>query len=46
MKQSGAFLTTAESCMFQLIKNANHPKFKEMQKLIRDPSADSGLLKL
>ncbi|CAF0918248.1 unnamed protein product, partial [Brachionus calyciflorus] len=46
MKQSGAFLTTSESIVFQLCKNANHPKFKEIQKLIKHPSHDTGLLKI
>lgn len=41
MSQSGAFLTTSESIMFQLFKDASHPKFKEMQKLIKHPSAIS-----
>ena len=47
MKQSGAFVTTSESVMFQLCKNAKHPKFKEIQKLIKTPSSsDTGLLSL
>ena len=46
MKQSGAFLTTTESVMFQLFKDAAHPKFKGVQKIIAQPSADTGLLKL
>ena len=46
MQQSGAFLTTAESVLFQICKNANHPKFKEIQKLIKTPSPDSSLLKM
>lgn len=46
MKQSGAFLTTSESAMFQLIKNANHPEFKNMQKLIKTPSFNSKLLEM
>ncbi|RNA09417.1 isochorismatase domain-containing 2A [Brachionus plicatilis] len=46
MKQSGAFLTTAESIVFQFIRNANHPKFKDIQKIIRNSSHDTGLLKI
>ena len=46
MKQSGAFLTTSESIIFQLCKDAKHPKFKEMQKLIRNASPETSLLKL
>ncbi len=46
MEQSGAFLTTCESVMFQLLKDAKHPKFKEVQKLIMTPTPDSSLLKI
>jgi hypothetical protein len=46
MKQSGAFLTTTESVFFQMCVNANHPKFKEIQKLIKKPSPDTSLLKI
>jgi len=34
MEKSGAFLTTSESAIFQLCKDAKHPQFKEIQKLI------------
>jgi hypothetical protein len=44
MKQSGAFLTTSESLVFQLCKDAKQPEFKEMQKLIKTSAPDSGLL--
>jgi hypothetical protein len=30
MMQSGAFLTTSEAIIFQLVKDASHPKFKEI----------------
>lgn len=46
MKQSGAFLTTAESVVFQFLKNASDPKFKDIQKIIRSSSHDTGLLKM
>lgn len=46
MEKSGAFLTTSESAIFQLCKDAKHPKFKEIQKLIRTPTPDSSLLKM
>lgn len=45
MAQSGAFLTTAESLVFQLCKDAKHPKFKEIQKFIAAPSHETSLLK-
>ena len=46
MSQSGAFLTTSESLIFQLLKDASHPKFKDAQKLIRNPTVGSGLLEI
>ncbi|XP_029441331.1 isochorismatase domain-containing protein 2 [Rhinatrema bivittatum] len=44
MKQSGAYLTTSEGVILQLARDAAHPKFKELQKIIKDPAPDSGLL--
>ena len=44
MKQSGAFITTSEAMMLQLLKDAKHPKFKDCQKLIMTSAPDSGLL--
>ncbi|XP_044134492.1 isochorismatase domain-containing protein 2 [Bufo gargarizans] len=46
MKQSGAFLTTGEGVILQLLQDAAHPKFREVQKIIRDPAPDSGLVAL
>ncbi|XP_068098983.1 isochorismatase domain-containing protein 2 isoform X2 [Hyperolius riggenbachi] len=46
IKQSGAFLTTGEGVILQLLQDFTHPKFKEVQKLIREPAPDSGLLSL
>uniref|UniRef100_A0A6I8N2R9 Isochorismatase domain containing 2 n=1 Tax=Ornithorhynchus anatinus TaxID=9258 RepID=A0A6I8N2R9_ORNAN len=46
MRQSGAFLTTSESLILQLVRDAAHPRFKEVQKLIKHPAPDSGLLAL
>ncbi|KAM3923902.1 isochorismatase domain-containing protein 2 isoform 1-T2 [Leptodactylus fuscus] len=46
MKQSGAYLTTGEGAILQLLQDAAHPKFKEVQKIIKDPAPDSGLLTL
>lgn len=36
MSQSGAFLTTSQSIVFMLTKNADHPKFKAISKLTVD----------
>ncbi|XP_053307452.1 isochorismatase domain-containing protein 2 isoform X2 [Spea bombifrons] len=44
MRQSGAFLTTSEGVMLQLLQDASHPKFREVQKLLKEPAPDSGLL--
>eukprot|EP00112_Aurelia_sp_Birch-Aquarium-sp1_P020972 Seg5520.2 transcript_id=Seg5520.2/GoldUCD/mRNA.D3Y31 product="Isochorismatase domain-containing protein 2" protein_id=Seg5520.2/GoldUCD/D3Y31 len=44
MKQSGAFITTSESILFMLMKDAKHPNFKEVQSLVMTSAPDSGLL--
>ncbi|XP_077979118.1 isochorismatase domain-containing protein 2-like [Glandiceps talaboti] len=44
MKQSGAFITTSESMVLQLLRDAKHPDFRETQKVIWTTAPDSGLL--
>ncbi|KAI1885834.1 hypothetical protein AGOR_G00207860 [Albula goreensis] len=44
LKQSGAYLTTTEAVLLQLVQDAKHPNFKEIQKLLAHPSPDTGLL--
>ncbi|XP_068616375.1 isochorismatase domain-containing protein 2 [Brachionichthys hirsutus] len=44
LKQSGAFLTTTEAVLLQLVQDAKHPNFKEIQALLAHPSPDTGLL--
>ncbi|XP_055932190.1 isochorismatase domain-containing protein 2-like isoform X1 [Argiope bruennichi] len=44
MKAMGAWLTTSESVILGLVGDYTHPNFKEIQKLIREPAPDSGLL--
>ncbi|KAF6077832.1 isochorismatase domain containing 2 [Phyllostomus discolor] len=44
MRQSGAFLSTSEGLILQLVGDAAHPQFKEIQKIIKEPAPDSGLL--
>ncbi|XP_014352597.1 isochorismatase domain-containing protein 2 isoform X2 [Latimeria chalumnae] len=44
LKQSGAFLTTSEGTILQLVQDAAHPKFREVQKLLVTSAPDSGLL--
>merc|ERR1719264_1713197 len=43
LKQSGAFLTSCEAVILGMAPDAAHPKFKGIQKLVMDPSHDTGL---
>lgn len=42
-KQAGAYLTTAECLVFQMLGDAKHPKFKEVSKFVREPMPDSDI---
>ena len=44
MRQSGIFISTSESVIFELLRNSKHPKFKEVQPLIKSSAPDSALL--
>ena len=44
MENAGAMLTTSECVLLALMRDAKHPKFREVQKLLMDVSPDSGLL--
>ncbi|XP_078589592.1 isochorismatase domain-containing protein 1-like [Branchiostoma floridae x Branchiostoma japonicum] len=44
LRQAGAVLTTSESTLLQLVGDKNHPKFKEIQGLIKVSAPDSGLV--
>jgi len=44
IKDAGGFITTSESMLLMLCRDASHPGFKEIQKLITEPAPDSGLL--
>ncbi|XP_033872535.1 isochorismatase domain-containing protein 2 [Acipenser ruthenus] len=46
LRQSGVFLNTVEGVILQLVQDAAHPKFKQLQKLLTHPSPDTGLLSL
>ena len=39
----GAYLTTGESALFQLLGDARHPKFREASKLIQKPFVDADI---
>ena len=36
MKQNGAYIKTTEIVLFELLKSAKHPNFKEIQSLIKN----------
>ena len=42
--QTGAFISTSESLILQLCKDAKHPAFRSLQKLILNPTLDTALL--
>ncbi|KER18342.1 hypothetical protein T265_12299 [Opisthorchis viverrini] len=44
MSQAGVYLTTCESALLTILCGSEHPSFREIQKLILQPSPDSGLL--
>eukprot|EP00047_Mylnosiga_fluctuans_P005334 m.239880 g.239880 ORF g.239880 m.239880 type:complete len:199 (-) comp13563_c0_seq1:61-657(-) len=41
MRASGAHITSTESMIFQLLGDAKHPQFRQVQKLIIEPMAPS-----
>lgn len=44
MRQMGAFITTSETVLLQIMGDSRHPKFRPAQKLISTSAPDSGLL--
>jgi len=45
MRQSGAFITTSESLLFQLMGDARHPVFKDISSLVKGHAPETGLTK-
>ena len=43
LRQCGAFITTYESVLFQLLGDAKHPNFKAVQPIFKTPRVDNGL---
>eukprot|EP01135_Chromosphaera_perkinsii_P005186 Nk52_evm4s322 gene=Nk52_evmTU4s322 len=46
MRDAGCFMTTSESLIFMLMKDKNHPKFKEIMPLVKSISPDSQMMDL
>ena len=44
MRQIGAFINTTESIILSWVGDAKHPRFKEVQKLIKEINLDTGLV--
>ncbi|XP_076876095.1 isochorismatase domain-containing protein 1 isoform X2 [Brachyhypopomus gauderio] len=44
LARSGIIVTTSESILLQLVADKDHPKFKEIQNLIKASAPESGLL--
>lgn len=36
MEQAGAILTTAETCLFEWVKDASHPQFKTVSRMVQE----------
>ena len=44
LREAGAYLTTSERIILGLAPDAAHPKFRQLQKLVMDSAADTGLV--
>ncbi|XP_050196714.1 LOW QUALITY PROTEIN: isochorismatase domain-containing protein 2A-like [Myiozetetes cayanensis] len=44
MRQSGAFLTSCESALLLLLRDSQHPHFRQILPLLKEPWPDTGLL--
>eukprot|EP00008_Paramoeba_atlantica_P006217 CAMPEP_0201491162 /NCGR_PEP_ID=MMETSP0151_2-20130828/28806_1 /ASSEMBLY_ACC=CAM_ASM_000257 /TAXON_ID=200890 /ORGANISM="Paramoeba atlantica, Strain 621/1 / CCAP 1560/9" /LENGTH=154 /DNA_ID=CAMNT_0047877389 /DNA_START=175 /DNA_END=639 /DNA_ORIENTATION=+ len=43
LRESGAILTTSETVLFELMGEKEHPQFKNVSALIKEPRPDAGL---
>ncbi|KAI8622222.1 Isochorismatase-like protein [Chytriomyces sp. MP71] len=41
MRQAGAHISTSESVLFQIMQDASHPGFKQIQQLLKDSKKDT-----
>jgi hypothetical protein len=44
MKQSGAFISTSEAILFELMRDSKHNNFKEISALFKQPREDPHLV--
>lgn len=44
LARNGIIITTSEAVLLQLVADKDHPKFKEVQNLIKASAPESGLL--
>ena len=45
LRQSGAFITTSESVLFQLMADSKYPGFKDISHLVKGQAPETGLNK-
>ena len=46
MRSIGAHISTTESAILSLVGDASHPNFKEVQRIIKNVSPDTGLIQI
>jgi len=43
MRQAGAWITSCQSIMFQLLEDASHPKFREISAIAKESQPECGI---